>query len=119
MGAESRRIPPEVDCRVPPASKISPSPRVEERVIFLSHLQRGFGLPASPFFHQFLEFFGLQSHHLSPNVLVFLSAFVSFFEGYLDIWPQLHHWTKYFNFRAQTVQGREAFGSLRRRLGHP
>ena len=102
---KSRRIPPEVECRVPPAGEISPSPRFAERVIFLSHLQRGFGLPASNFFRQFLDFFGLQPHHLPPNVLVFLSAFVSLFEGYLGIWPKLHHWTKYFNFRAVSVQG--------------
>ena len=102
---KSRRIPPAVECRVPPAGEISPSPRLGERVIFLSHLQRGFGLPASNFFRQFLDTFGLQPHHLPANVFVFLSSFVCLFEGYLGLWPKLHHWTKYFSFRAQTVQG--------------
>ena len=56
---KSRRIPPVVECRVPPAGDILPSPRLGERVIFLSHLQRGFGLLASAFFRSFLEFYGL------------------------------------------------------------
>ena len=102
---KSRRIPPGVECRVPPAGEISPSPRPGEWVIFLSHLQRGFGLPASAFFRNFLNCFGLQPHHLPPNALVFLSTFVSLFEGYLGIWPKLQHCSHYFNFRAQTVQG--------------
>ena len=91
-------------CRVPPAGEISPLPRFGERVIFLSHLQRGLGLPASAFFRQFLDAFHLQPHHLPPNALVFLSTFVSLFEGYLGIWPKLRHWCHFFNFRAQTVQ---------------
>lgn len=102
---KSRRIPSGVAHRIPPAGEISPSPLRGEWVIFLSHLQRGFGLPASNFFCGFLRAFGLQPHHLPPNVLVFLSSFVAFFEGYLGIWPKLHHWSHYFCFRAQTVQG--------------
>ena len=47
---KSRRIPSGVAHRIPPAGEISPSPRRGEFVIFLSHLQRGFGLPASHFF---------------------------------------------------------------------
>ena len=92
---KSRRIPPQVECRVPPPGEVSPAPRTGERVIFLSHLQRGLGLPASDFFRQFLDFFGFQPHHLPPNVPVFLSAFVCLFEAYLGIWPKLHHWTNY------------------------
>ena len=88
---KSRRIPPGVECRIPPAGEISPSPRPREWVIFLSHLQHGFGLPASSFFRSFLETYKLQPHHLPPNALVFLSSYVALFEGYLDIWPRLHH----------------------------
>ena len=82
---KSRRIPPEVDCRVPPPGKVSPSPRTGEWVIFLSHLQRGLGLPVSNFFRSFLDLFGLQPHHLPANVPVFLSAYVCLFEAYLGI----------------------------------
>ena len=91
--------------RIPLAGEITPAPRKGEWVIFLSHLQRGFGLPASDFFEIFLRGFKLQPHHLPPNVFIFLSAYVALFEGYLGIWPSIHHWSHYFNFRAQTVQG--------------
>jgi len=102
---KSRRIPPGVACRVPPEGETSPVPHFGERVIFLSHLQRGFALPASDFFRGFLDTFHLQPHHLPPNAFVFLSTFVSLFEGYLGIWPSIRHWCHYFSFRAQTIQG--------------
>ena len=46
----SRRIPPEL------------AAEAGERVVFLAHFQRGFGLPISEFFSQFLVRFGLQPH---------------------------------------------------------
>ena len=36
-----------------------PHPEGQERVVFLTHFERGFGLPASTLFRAFLEFFGL------------------------------------------------------------
>ena len=53
----SRRLPPEVSCRRP-GTELEPQPRRDEYVIFLSHFQRGFGLPISPFFSDFLRHFG-------------------------------------------------------------
>ncbi|KAK1649107.1 hypothetical protein QYE76_066912 [Lolium multiflorum] len=56
-----------------------------ERVVFISHFERGFGLPASPFFCAFLDFFGLQPHHLPANACVTLSCYVAFCEGYASL----------------------------------
>ena len=36
-----------------------------ERVVFLAHFDRGFGLPVSKFFRDFLDFYRLQPHHLA------------------------------------------------------
>ena len=36
-----------------------PQPKEQERVVFLTHFERGFGLPASAFLCTFLEFFEL------------------------------------------------------------
>ena len=102
---KSRRVPPQVDCHLPPKGEISLVPEEGERVVFISHFQRGFGLPASDFLRAFLDKFGLQPHHLPANAFVFLSAFACLFEGYLGLWPSLHHWAKYHGFRVQTVQG--------------
>ena len=72
-----------------------------ERVVFLAHFERGFGLPASDFFRSFLDFFGLQPHHLPANAFVSLSAFTC----YLGLWPTVQTWAKYFHLRKQTIPG--------------
>ena len=46
----SRRIPPELVCRLP-GDEVEPAPEAGERVVFLAHFQRGFGLPISNFFN--------------------------------------------------------------------
>ena len=70
-----RRITPEVIC---PGKELEPVTQPGERVVFLMHFERGFGLPVSDFFRGFLDFFGLQPHHLPANAIVSLSAFSSF-----------------------------------------
>ena len=88
---KTRRLPGEdyVWVRLAPRGEISPAPEEGERVIFRSHCLRGLGLPASSFFRSFLEFYGLQPHHLTPNTVVLLSAFVALCEGFLGVLPTL------------------------------
>ena len=68
----SRRVPPEVACRRP-GKETEPQPRRGEFVVFLSHFQRGFGLPVSDFFSDFLQRYDLQPHHLPANAIFHLS----------------------------------------------
>ena len=82
---------------------MDPNPEEGERVVFLAHFQRGFGLPISDFFRQFLVRFGLQPHQLQPNAIFHLSCLVSFAEGYLGLWPTVDLWAKYYSFRAVTL----------------
>ena len=58
-------------------------------MVFLPHFERGFGLSASTFFCAFLEFFGLQLHHLGAGAIVQLSGFVTLCEGYLGVEPTI------------------------------
>ncbi|KAK1627558.1 hypothetical protein QYE76_001873 [Lolium multiflorum] len=83
-----RRIPREVITRAP-GEEVEPKPEPGERVVFGAHLDRGLGLPASRFFRRFLEFFGLQPHHLPANACVLLSCYVAFMEGYAGLWPDV------------------------------
>ena len=87
----TRRLPGEdrVQVRLAPEGEISPAPREGERVIFRSHLMRGLGLPASGFFRSFLEFHGLQPHHLTSNTVVLLAAFSTLCEGFLGVLPTI------------------------------
>ena len=94
----TRRIPAGVECRLP-GPETTPDLREGEYVVFIAHFERGFGLPTSAFFRAFLNKFGLQPHQLPANAITTLSAFVSFTEGYLGLWPTINLWSKYFGFR--------------------
>jgi hypothetical protein len=48
----SGRIPAGVECRLPGA-EIEPRPEAGEFVVFVSHFERGFGLPLSDFMKEF------------------------------------------------------------------
>jgi hypothetical protein len=54
----TRRVPARVACRLP-AGEIVPAPESGERVVFISHFERGFSLPASNFFRDFLDTYDL------------------------------------------------------------
>ena len=80
-------------------------PAAGECVVFVTHFERGFGLPASPFFRAFLNRFHLQPHHLPANAITQLSALAAFSEGYLGLWPIVKLWAKYFQLKKQSVPG--------------
>ncbi|KAE8813390.1 hypothetical protein D1007_09386 [Hordeum vulgare] len=86
----SRMLPPAslVTVRIPDADT-TPTPQEREIVVFDEHFYRGFGLPASTFFSNWLTFFGLHPHHLAPNAILQLSSFVILCEGFLGIEPRL------------------------------
>ncbi|KAE8796044.1 hypothetical protein D1007_29085 [Hordeum vulgare] len=85
-----RVLPPasQVSVRLP-SSEASPAPVAGEVVVFAEHFYRGFGLPASSFFAEWLQFFGLQPHHLAPNAILQLAAFVVLCEGFVGIEPRV------------------------------
>lgn len=99
---QMRLIPHGVVCRAP-GPEISPEPEEGERVVFLAHFERGFGLPISDFFVDFLSKYQLQPHHLAPNAITSLSAFVTLCEAYLGIWPTVEIWSRYFGLRQQSI----------------
>jgi hypothetical protein len=99
----TRCVPAGVACRVP-AGEIVPAPEPDERVVFISHFERGFALPINDFFRSFLDNYGLQPHHLLANAVMILSAFVAFCEGYAGIEPFVQGWSKYFQLCKQSVQ---------------
>ncbi|KAK1646107.1 hypothetical protein QYE76_063912 [Lolium multiflorum] len=102
----SRRIPEGVTCRLP-GDEIEPEPQPGEHVVFLAHFERGFGLPASPFFREFLNFYELQPHHLPGNAIFYLSCFATFMEAYIGIRPTRETFARFFALRINSVQGKE------------
>src|SRR3954467_7969036 len=69
----------------------------------MSHFARGFGLPLNDFSREFLDYFGLQPHHLPANAIASLSAFISASEGYFGLWSSVHVWSKFFQIRSNVV----------------
>ena len=59
-------------------------------------------MPASSFLQQFLNFYGLQLHHLGANSITLLSCFVTLCEAYLGVWPCMVIFGMFFFLRAQT-----------------
>ncbi|KAE8767269.1 hypothetical protein D1007_61407 [Hordeum vulgare] len=86
-----------------PGAEAAPTPGEGEVVVFVECICRGFGLPASDFFSHFLTFFGLQPHHLAPNAVLELAAFVVLCEGFIGIEPRVDPWRKLFVFKKQSV----------------
>ncbi|KAI4975333.1 hypothetical protein ZWY2020_048940 [Hordeum vulgare] len=82
-----------------PGAETAPAPAAGEVVVFVEHFYRGFGLPASAFFVEWLLFFGLQPHHLAPNAILQLSTFVVLCEGFVGIEPRVDMWRSLFFFK--------------------
>ena len=101
---ETGRIPEAVECRLP-EGELAPAPAEGERVVFLSHFTRGFGLPASNFFRRFLVTFGLQPQHLGANAILALAIFATFAEAFLGVWPSTELWEALFSLRSQAFGG--------------
>ena len=96
----SRCLPRETNVGVRlPRGEQRPRPEGQERVIFLTHFERRLGLPVSTFFRAFLEFFGLQLHHLGAGAIVQLSGFVTLCEGYLGVEPTIDLWARFFSLK--------------------
>ncbi|KAE8815671.1 hypothetical protein D1007_06857 [Hordeum vulgare] len=86
-----------------PGSEASATPIAGEVVVFAEHFYRVFGLPASSFFAEWLQFFGLQPHHLAPNAILQLAAFVLLCEGFVGIEPRVDLWRNLFFFKQQSI----------------
>ncbi|KAE8780206.1 hypothetical protein D1007_46595 [Hordeum vulgare] len=86
-----------------PGTETAPAPAAGEVIVFNEQFYGGFRLPVSSFFSEWLLFFGLHPHHLAPNAILQLSAFVVFCEGFLGIKPNLDLWRSLFFFKQQSI----------------
>ena len=87
-----------------PGTEWQPQPQEGECVLLATHVDRGFYLPPNLFFRGFLNFFGAQLHHFTPNSIVYLAAFISLCENFLGFRPHWGLFKHIFNCRSQTVK---------------
>ncbi|KAE8800371.1 hypothetical protein D1007_24147 [Hordeum vulgare] len=76
-------------------------PRSGEHVVFGTHFLVGFGLPGSCFLRQFLEFYGLEPHHLGPNSVLYLACFATLCKVYQGFSPCPSFFYHFFLFHAE------------------
>jgi hypothetical protein len=70
-----------------------------ETVVFLAHIERGFGVPAGDFLCGLLYFYRIELVHLVPNSITIISTFIHLCEAYLDIAPHFHLWRHFFELK--------------------
>jgi hypothetical protein len=59
-----------------------PTEGTGETIIFLSHIERGFGVPVGDFLRGFLHFYRIELVHLAPNSITNISTFIRLCEAY-------------------------------------
>jgi hypothetical protein len=60
----------------PAAREEFPTEGTDGTVIFLAHIERGFGVPAGDFLCGLLHFYCIDLGHLAPNSITIISTFV-------------------------------------------
>lgn len=91
--------------RAPKEGQIIPTPKSDERVIFLPHFLRGIEFPLHPFIRGLMFFYGLDFHDLAPNSLLHILTFIIFYEALLRVQPHFGLWLKVFNIKPKVVGG--------------
>jgi hypothetical protein len=73
----------------PSFRKLLSMENMDEIVSFYHFSKRGLALPSCSFFQGLLYFYGLELHHLNPNLICHIAIFIHFWEVFLGIEP---HW---------------------------
>ena len=71
---EGRYLAADIAHRLPTEGQIIPTPKPQERVVFLSHFVRGLGFPLHPFLRKLMFSYGLDFHDLAPNFILNISV---------------------------------------------
>ena len=82
--------------RLPAEGQIIPTPKPQERVVFLSHFVCGLESPLHSFVHILMFYYGLYFHDLAPNFILNISAFIIVCEAFLCIKPHFDMWLQIF-----------------------
>jgi hypothetical protein len=70
-----------------------------ETVIFITHMERGFGVPAGDFLRGLLQFHRIELVHLAPNLFTIIVTFIHLCEAFLGITPHFHLWRQFFKLK--------------------
>lgn len=102
-----------------PGEHVVPTPSPDQSILFVHFVRSGICFPPSDFLLEFLQFFGLQLHHLSPNGVLYLSAFVHLCEVFIGVPPCLLLFRHFFRLKLADGASPSPFGccSIQARQG--
>jgi len=69
----------------PGSTETDPKPPPGYVVSLARSHERGFGVPASRFFHALCHHYGVELHNFAPNAILQVEVFVAVCEGYLGV----------------------------------
>jgi hypothetical protein len=73
-----------------------PTEGINEIVVFLTHIERRFGVSAGDFFLHLVFFYRIEIVHLAQNSITIICTFIHLCEAYLGIAPHFHLWCQIF-----------------------
>jgi hypothetical protein len=76
-----------------------PSPVGGYMVSIMTFYEWGFHMPPHRFLHSPLRYYDLKLHHLTPSGVLHIAAFMTPYEAYLGIDPELDLWKFFFHVR--------------------
>jgi hypothetical protein len=74
----------------PAAGEVFPAEGTGETVVFIAHIERGFGIPAGDFLHGLLQLYRTKLVHLAPNSITIIATVIHLCEAYLGIALHFH-----------------------------
>jgi hypothetical protein len=83
----------------PAAGEAFPTEGTSETVVFLTHIERGFGVPLDDFLRGLLHFYHIMLVHLTPNSITIIATFIHLCEVYFGIAPHFHLWRHFFELK--------------------
>ena len=105
---EARYLTAEILHRLPAQGKVIPTPRSNERVVFISHFLRGLGFALHPIVRGLMFYYGLDFHDLAPDSFLHISAFIITCEAFLHITPHFGLWLRTFKVEPKMIEGQHA-----------
>ena len=98
----------EIAHRLPAKGQIVPTPKPNERVVFIPHFLCGLGFALHPFVRGLMFYYGMDFHDLAPNSFLHISEFIVVCEAFLRVPPHFGLWLKIFNVKPKVIEGKQA-----------
>ena len=84
-----------------PGGKDAPSPPDGYVISFVPFHERRLAMPPHRFLRGLLHYYKIELHHLNPNGVQHISAFVALCEGFLGVEPHFELWKFFFSIDLQ------------------